>query len=57
MLFLGGFAAIFSLGGPDVKESMQTVLDSTGFHAMDSGLQLLDSGFFVSGTWILDSNR
>ena len=38
-----------------VRES-KTVLDS-GFHAMDSGLQVLYSGFFISGTWILHSNR
>ena len=25
------------------------------FHVVDSGLQVLDSGFFVSETWILDS--
>ena len=32
-------------------------LDS-GFHAVDFGLQVLDSGFFaVHGTCILDSNR
>ena len=24
---------------------------------MDSGLQILDSGFFICGTWISDSNR
>ena len=54
MLFLSGFAAIFSLGAPDVKESKRSWIL---LHAMDSGLQLLDSGFFVSGTWILDSNR
>ena len=34
-----------------------TVLGS-GFHAVDqSGLQLLDSGFLISGTWILDYNH
>ena len=45
-----------------VRES-KTVVDS-GFHALDSGhrtpdsgLQVRDSGFFVSGTWIPDSNR
>ena len=31
-----------------------TVLDF-GFYSMDSGFQVLDSLFFVSGTWILDS--
>ena len=35
-------------GSPHVRES-KTVLDS-GFHAVDSR-------FFVSGTWVLDSNR
>ena len=38
-----------------VRES-KTVLDSR-FHTVDSGLQVLDSEFFVSGTLILDSNR
>ena len=34
-----------------------TVLGS-GFHAVDqSGIQLLDSGFLISGTWILDYNH
>ena len=28
-----------------------------GFYSMDSGFQVLDSLFFVSGTWILDSNH
>ena len=31
----------------------KTVLDS-GFHTKDSGLQALNSSFFVSGTWMLD---
>ena len=39
--------------GPYVRES-KTALDS-GFCANDSGLKVLDSGFFVSGTWIPDS--
>ena len=43
-----------TLGAPDVRES-KPVLDS-GFHAVDSGFQLLDSSLF-SRTWILDSNR
>ena len=38
--------------GPYVRES-KTILDS-GFCANDSGLKVLDSGFFVSGTWIPD---
>ena len=38
-----------------VKES-KTVLDSE-FHAVDSVFQVLDSGFFLSGTWIPDSNH
>ena len=39
---------------PHVRESM-TVLDS-GFHAVDSGLQVLDFGFLFSGTRIPDFN-
>ena len=38
---------------PDESES-KSVLDS-GFHAVDSGFQVLD--FFVSKIWILDSSR
>ena len=34
----------------------KTVLDSE-FQVVDSGNQVLDSWFFVSGTWIPDSNR
>ena len=41
---------IFQSNGKHLK----TVLDS-GFNAVDSRFQVLDSGFFVSGTWILDS--
>ena len=26
-----------------------------GFHALDSGFPVMDSGFFVSGNWIQDS--
>ena len=33
----------------------KTVLNP-GFHAKDSGFQGMDSGFFVSGTWIQDSS-
>ena len=40
---------------PFVRKS-KTVLDS-GLHALHSGFQVLDSGFFVSGTWTRDSNR
>ena len=36
-----------------VRES-KTVMDS-GFKAMDSGFRELDSRFFVSKTWISDS--
>ena len=28
---------------------------NSGFHIVDYGFQVLDSGFFVSGTWIPDS--
>ena len=38
-----------------VRES-KTFLDS-GFHSMDFGFQVLDSGFFFSGTWIADFKR
>ena len=37
----------------DIRES-KTVLDS-GFHTMNSRFQVLDSKFFVSGTWIPNS--
>ena len=40
---------------PHVRES-KTVFDC-GSHAVDPGIQVLDSGFFVSETWILDFNR
>ena len=37
-----------------IQDSLETVLHS-GFHAVDSGLQVLDSGFDIdSGTWILN---
>ena len=36
-----------------IQDSLETVFHS-GFHAVDSGLQVLDSGFDISGTWILD---
>ena len=43
--------------GANGSPHAMTVLGS-GFHAGDqSGLQLLDSGFLISGTWILDYNR
>ena len=35
---------------PHVRES-KTVLDSR-FHAVDSGFQVLETGLFISGTWI-----
>ena len=34
----------------------KTVLAS-GFHAVDSGFQTINFGFFVSETWIPDFNR
>ena len=34
----------------------KTVLDS-GFHAVNFGFQVLESSFFVRGTWISDFNR
>lgn len=40
---------------PHARES-KTVLDCES-HAVDPGFRVLDSGFFVSETWILDSNR
>ena len=50
----GGFGEQFK--SPHVRQS-RAVLDS-GFHAMDSGFQLLHSEFLVSGTnWIPDTNR
>ena len=38
------------------RSESKTVLDS-GFHAMDSGFQIVDFEAFVSGIWIPDSNR
>ena len=38
-----------------VRES-KTDLDS-GLHIVDSGVQVLNSEFFVNGTWIPDSSR
>ena len=40
---------------PLVRES-KTVLNCR-FHAVNSGFQVLDFGFFVSGTWISDFIR
>ena len=42
--------------GANRSPSAKTVLVS-GFHAVDSGLKLLDSRFLISGTWILDYNH
>ena len=39
-----------------MKGNPRQSLDS-GFHTVDFGLQVLDCGFFVRGTWILDSDR
>ena len=44
-----------SFRSPHVKNS-KTVLHS-GFHAVHPGIKVLHSGFFVSGTQVLDSNR
>ena len=43
------------LVSPPVKES-KTALDS-GLQDVDSGFQVLETGFFFSGTWIPDFNR
>ena len=39
---------------PHIRES-KTMLDP-GFHAVDSGFQVLDSRFLGRGTWIQESN-
>ena len=39
-----------------IKRKSKTVWDS-GFHTVGSESQVLDCGFFISGTWIPDSNR
>ena len=39
---------------PHVLKGIQ---DSSGFHAVDSGFQVFNIRFFVSGTWMPDSNR
>ena len=36
---------------------MQHSLGKSGFHAVEFGFQILDSGSFVSGTCVLESNR
>ena len=41
---------------PCKAREFKTVSDP-GFHATDFGFQVLDSTQFVSGIWILDSNR
>ena len=43
------------LSSPHVRES-KAIWDLR-FHSVESGYQVLDSGCFVSGTWIPDSNR
>ena len=59
--------ALFQLKGEKMSDSshclnwlymfgLKTVLDS-GFHSMDFGFQVLDSGFLGRGTWIPDPNR
>ena len=53
--FLAAATTVFSVSSPHIRES-RTVLDA-GIQATDSGSQVMDTGFFVSGTWILDSNR
>ena len=42
---------------PHEGQSKTVSLKWNGFQAVDSGFQVLDSGSFVSGTWILDFNR
>ena len=42
--------------GANRSPNAMTVLGSE-FHAVDSGLKLLDSRFFISGTWILNYNH
>ena len=39
-----------------IPRKSKTVWDS-GFHTVGSEFQVLDCGFFISGTWIPDSNR
>ena len=39
----------------NVRESKKVL--GSEFYAVDSGLQVLDCGIFVAGTWIPDSNR
>ena len=36
---------------------MQDSLGMSGFHAVEFGFQILDSGSFISGTCVLESNR
>ena len=36
---------------------MQDSLGMSGFHAVEFGFQILDSGSFISGTYVLESNR
>ena len=37
---------------PHVSQSKTVLMNWTGFQAVDSRFQVLDSGSFVSGTWI-----
>ena len=39
------------------KQNTQAKKVYSGFHAVDSGLTVLDSRFLFSGTWPPDSNR
>ena len=48
-------AELGSSSPANVRESKKVL--GSEFHAVDSGLQVLDSGIFVAGTWIPDSNR
>ena len=51
-------ATVYERDNSDANRSpiAMTVLGS-GFHAVDSGLYLMDSRFLISGTWILNYNH